>query len=333
MGDWLTLSIARHSGVLDNAHPHGYPMIAVVGPTGSGKSALALQLAKEFQGEIVNCDSVQVYKEMDIGSAKTPEARRSGIAHHLLDVVQPGDELTAGEYARLASEILWQIRARGTLPVIAGGTGFYLRALLDGLSPAPVRNEELRARLGEVWRRRPAALQRFLKRRNPAAARRIHANDRQKLIRAIELGADAALPREGLEGFRTLKIGLNPEREMLYEKLNERTAWMFANGLLAETKALLDAGIPPSAKALGTLGYRHAVQALTLGLPLTEAIADCQVRTRQYAKRQMTWFRGQAHVHWLNGFGDDVRIQQEADGLVRKFLARDSPRDGLLGTA
>jgi len=299
-----------------------YPLIAVVGPTGAGKSALALHLAKAFDGEIVNCDSVQVYRQMDIGSAKTPEAQRCGIVHHLFDVVYPGEELTAADYARTAVETLRQIRLRGTLPIVAGGTGFYLRALLDGLSPAPARNERLRARLSDIAQRRPAALHRYLKQRNPAAAARIHGNDLQKLIRAIELGDGVTAPRQALQGFRVLKIGLNPERDQLYEKVNERTTWMFENGLLAETKALLDAGISPSGKALGTLGYRQAVKVLTAGLPVAEAMADCQVRTRQYAKRQMTWFRAQADIHWLNGFGDDVGVQQEAGWLVRTFLSR-----------
>jgi tRNA dimethylallyltransferase len=299
-------------------------LIAVTGPTGAGKSALALRLAQEFQGEIVNCDSVQVYRRMDIGSAKISEERRGGIAHHLLDVVEANEELTAGDFARQASEVLRQIRLRGVLPVIAGGTGFYLRALLDGLSPAPPRNEELRARLGDVARRRPAALHRFLRRCNPAAAARIHSNDHQKLMRAIEVGSGTPAPRQPLEGFRVLKIGLNPERGELYEKLNERTAWMFENGLLAEARALLDAGISPSAKTLGTLGYRQAAKVLTQGLALAEAIADCQTRTRQYAKRQMTWFRAQADVHWLDGFGDEPAVQGEAAALVRAFLLRHS---------
>ncbi len=299
-----------------------HPLIAVVGPTGAGKSALALHLAKSFTGEIVNCDSVQVYRQMDIGSAKTPEAQRGGIAHHLLDIVDPDGELTAADYARAAAETLRQIRSRGTLPIVAGGTGFYLRALLDGLSPAPARNEKLRARLSALAQRRPAALQRFLRQRNPAAAARIHCNDHQKLIRAIELGDDLSAPRQALQGFQVLKIALNPERGHLYAKLNERTSWMFENGLLAETKALLDGGISPSAKALGALGYRQAVKVLTAGLPVAEALADCQIRTRQYAKRQMTWFRAQADVHWLNGFGDDAGVHQEAGRLVRTFLSQ-----------
>jgi tRNA dimethylallyltransferase len=301
---------------VDNA----YPLIAVVGPTGAGKSELALQLARRFHGEIVNCDSVQVYRLMDVGSAKTPEARRGGISHHLIDIVDPDEELTAGKYAREAGEVLRQIRLRGRLPVIAGGTGFYLRALLDGLSPAPARNEELRARLSDLAQRRPAALHRFLKLRNPAAASRIHSHDRQKLMRAIELGVGTAAPRQALQGFRTLKIGLNPERSRLYDKLNRRTSWMFENGLLTETQALLNTGISPTAKALATLGYRQAVKVLTQGLPVAEAIADCQIRTRQYAKRQMTWFRAEAEVRWLDGFGDDAAVQGQADSMVRAFL-------------
>ncbi len=299
-----------------------YPLIAVVGPTGAGKSALALHLAETFAGEIVNCDSVQVYRQMDIGSAKTPEAHRCGIVHHLLDVIDPREELTAADYARTAAETLRQIRLGGALPILAGGTGFYLRALLDGLSPAPARNERLRTRLSALAQRRPRALHRYLRRRNPAAAARIHSNDHQKLIRAIELGGDASAPRQTLLGFRVLKIGLNPERGQLYEKVNQRTTWMFENGLLAETKALLDAGISPSGKALGALGYRQAVKVLTAGLPVAEAMADCRIRTRQYAKRQMTWFRAQADIHWLNGFGDDAGVQQEAGWLVRTFLSQ-----------
>jgi tRNA dimethylallyltransferase len=297
-----------------------YPLIAIAGPTGAGKSELALRLAAGFGGEIVNCDSVQVYRKMDIGSAKIPEPRRLGILHHLLDVVDAGDELTAGDYARLAGEVLRQIKSRSALPVIAGGTGFYLRALLDGLSPAPARNEELRARLAEVARRRPAALHRFLRRRDTAMASRIHSNDVQKLMRAIELAGRSAEPRQALQGFRTLKIGLNPPRGELYKKLDQRAAWMFGNGLLAETQALLDAGIPSSAKAFASLGYRQAVKVLSEGLPVAKAIADCQIRTRHYAKRQMTWFRAEADIHWLNGFGGDEAMQGQAEGLVRAFL-------------
>jgi tRNA dimethylallyltransferase len=281
---------------------------------------LAQALATSFRGEIVNCDSVQVYRGLELGSAKTPEAQRSGIPHHLLDVIPPNEELTAGSYVRMAVEVLAAIRSRGTLPIVAGGTGFYLRALIHGLSPAPTRNEALRARLIELARRRPAALERFLRRRDAAAAGRIHPNDHQKLMRAIELAGHAAAPRQALAGFRVLKIGLNPERALLNQKLNDRTEWMFANGLLDETQALLQAGVSPSSKALATIGYRQAVSVISGGVPLAEAIADCRLRTRHYAKRQLTWFRAEPDVHWLSGFGGDPAVRQEAHALVRAFL-------------
>jgi tRNA dimethylallyltransferase len=297
-----------------------YPLVAVVGPTGAGKSDLALRLACLWQGEILNYDSVQIYRGLNIGSAKVSECERLGIPHHLIDIVDANGELTAGEYARRAGAVLEQLRERHTLPVMVGGTGFYLRALLDGLSPAPARNEKLRVRLTALALRRPTALHRFLRSRDAAAAEQIHPNDHQKLIRAVELGGRASAPRQALEGFRTLKIGLLPARERLYERLNCRTTWMFKNGLLEETEALLHAGVPADAKALGSLGYRQAVQVLRRGMPLGEAIADCQLRTRHYAKRQLTWFGKEAGVHWLQGFGNDAAVQEEAAALVRSFV-------------
>jgi tRNA dimethylallyltransferase len=292
----------------------------VVGPTGAGKSALALWLANLLHGEIVNCDSVQVYRGLDIGSAKTPPGERMGIAHHLLDVLSPEVELTAGEYARMASLVLEEIRSRGVLPVIAGGTGFYLRALLSGLSPAPPRNPALRERLFALAAARPAALHRFLRRYDPSAAARIHPNDLQKLIRAIELAGKSPGPRRQLTGFRVLKLGLNPPRTLLYERINRRTAWMLENGLLEETQRLLANGLPLSAKVLRTLGYRQALEVLTQGVALPDAIADCQRSTRHYAKRQMTWFRAEANMHWLAGFGEEAQIREQAAALVRAFL-------------
>ncbi len=297
-----------------------YPLIAVVGPTGSGKSELALRLAAEFGGEVVNCDSVQVYAGLDIGSAKTPVSERCRIPHHLLDVIAPEGEMTAGDYARAATTVLAEIRERQHLPLLVGGTGFYLRALLDGLSPAPTRNAELRDRLTRVAAQRPGALHRFLRRDSPETAERIHANDHQKLIRAIEMAGQIRGPRQRLQGYRVLKISLVPERAALYERLDRRCERMFADGLMDETAGLLASGVPANAKALTTLGYKQAVAVLRDGLPLDEAVAECQLKTRHYAKRQVTWFRAEKDVARVQGFGGDERVREEVRGLVRAHL-------------
>lgn len=306
------------------------PLVAVLGPTGAGKSDLALYLTEHFEAEIVNCDSVQVYRGLEIGAAKVPLEQRTRVRHHLIDVIETDGELTAGEYARLGRAALTDIRDRGKIPIVAGGTGFYLRALLDGLSPAPRRDEDLRNRLKSVVRRRPGALHRFLHRLDPVSASRIHPNDYQKLIRAIELTALAGRPasqtqsepRDALRGFAMLKLGLNPERARLHRKLDERSAAMFAAGLLEETRALIDAGVAPDSKALKSLGYKQAVQLLSGELTLEAAVIECRTKTRQYAKRQMTWFRAERGMCWLKGFGNEEAIRTEALRKVREFLGR-----------
>ena len=300
------------------------PLFAVLGQTGSGKSHLALTLAGELRGEIVNFDSVQVHRGLDIGSAKLSQSERRWVPHHLIDVVTPTEELTAGAYARLARPVLKQIRQRGSLPILVGGTGLYLRALLEGLSPAPQRDDRLRARLRSLATRRPAVLHRYLAYRDLASAGRIHPNDHQKLIRAIELAGFAiqSHSREPLQGFAVLKIGLSPDRGELYDRLNRRTAQMFQNGLLEETNALLEAGISRQCKALQSLGYRQAIRVLREGMPLEEAIRECQTKTRQYAKRQLTWFRAEPGVRWLAGFGTDPGIQNAALFEARQFLTK-----------
>jgi tRNA dimethylallyltransferase len=310
---------------LTNQFQHFYPLIAVLGPTGSGKSDLAVFLAQALAGEILNCDSVQVYRGLDIGSAKTPPAARSGIPHHLIDIVDAQEELTAGEYARLGRQLLEDVKARKALPILAGGTGFYLRALIDGLSPAPARDQELRLRLNASVRRRPAALHRFLRLRNRLHAAQIHPNDHQKLIRAIELLSQSQMPpRQPLTGFRVLKLALNPERPALYARLNQRCEAMFAAapaaGLLGETRQLLASGVPASAKSLQSLGYKQALQVLEAGMPLALALSECQTKTRQYAKRQMTWFRAEPGVEWFHGFGSDPAIQSAVLSRVQQFL-------------
>jgi tRNA dimethylallyltransferase len=309
------------------------PLPVVLGPTGSGKSELALSLAQALQGEIVNCDSIQLYKGLNVGSAKLPAEARRGIPHHLLDVIAPDQELTAGAYARLARQAISQIRANGRIAIVAGGTGFYLKALLEGLSPAPPRDVQLRRRLAAISERRPAALHRFLRIHDPLAAQRIHPNDRQKLIRAVELIVVArrpatqiqSLPRDRLQGFAVLKLGLMPDRDLLYRRLDERSAALFSTGLLEETQALLDAGLSADAKALQSLGYKQAVDLLAGHLTLEHAIRECQIRTRQYAKRQLTWFRADREVYWLPGFGSESAIQTEALAHVETFLAHHRP--------
>ncbi len=305
-------------------------LIVIVGPTGAGKSELSLALAQEFEGEIVNCDSVQVYRRLEIGCAKVPVLQRRAIRHHLIDILDPDEDLTAGAYSRLARQAISAIQGCGRLPIVVGGTGFYLRALLEGLSPAPARDAQLRSRLSDLARRRPSALHRFLRRHDPAAAARIHANDHQKLIRAIEMMWQTcqpatvvqSAPRDSLKGMATLKIGLSPDRLALYQRLDERSAWMFHNGLLAETRELLDAGFSPELKPLQSLGYKQAVQVLSGQMSIEKGIRECQAKTRQYAKRQVTWFRREADVHWLPGFGTEEGVRDSARELTGAFVGR-----------
>jgi tRNA dimethylallyltransferase len=293
-----------------------------LGPTGSGKSELALSVAEAVRGEIVNFDSVQVYRSLDVGSAKLPFHERRNIPHHLLDIVDPTDELTAGSYARAARAVLTDLELRGKPAILVGGTGFYLRALLSGLSPAPARNETLRLRLVGVAERRPNAPHRFLRTLDREAAKRIHPNDLQKIIRGIELAGQniSDLPREGLQGKPVLKLGLNPERKLLYDRLNTRSTRLFEHGLLEETRALLERGVPISSKVFGILGYRQALQVLTGQIGKAEALLDYQTKTRQYAKRQMTWFRKEEGVDWLPGFGFDREIERAAIAKVLAFV-------------
>ncbi len=304
-------------------------LLIVCGPTGSGKSALALALAERFSGEVLNCDSVQIYRHFEIGTAKTPLAERRGIPHHLLDVAEPADVFTAGDYARLGRAALADISARGRLPVIAGGTGFYLRALLLGLFEGPARNEELRSRLDRREKRRPGSLHRLLGRWDPAAATRIHQNDIGKTMRALEVVLTEKQPltnllergRDPLTGYRLLKLGLNPPRPALYEKLERRAREMFEHGLIEEVQSLLDRGHAATAKPFESLGYAQALACVRGEIALEQAIADAQMYTRRYAKRQWTWFRREPGVEWLPGFGSDADVQHAVFERVAEFLA------------
>ena len=302
------------------------PLPVVVGPTGSGKSALALRVALEVGGEIVNCDSLQVYRGFDIGTAKVPAAERQGVPHHLIDVIDAEQLFTAGDYARAAEAVLREIAGRGRVPVIAGGTGFYLRALLDGLFPGPARDEELRRRLERREAKREGSLHRILTRLDPTAAARIHPNDKNKTMRALEVRLIEGRPlsslfergRAGLTGFRPIKIGLDPPRELLYARLNGRACSMFDAGLVNEVRGLLARGVPRSAKPFESLGYKQALAVIDGTLTLEEAIESTQLETRRYAKRQTTWFRKEHGVHWLAGFGDEPRVQSEALAIIQR---------------
>jgi tRNA dimethylallyltransferase len=304
------------------------PAVAIVGPTASGKSCLAIEVAKLYKCEIVNCDSVQVYRGFVIGAAKVRGDQQQGIPQHLLDIAGPGDDFTAGDYAREARKALRDISSRGRLPIVAGGTGFYLKALLHGLSPAPPRDEALRDRLRRASVRRPAALHRLLRLIDFAAAGRIHPNDHQKLIRAIEIAATTRRsvtevqgePRDELRGYRILKIGLAPPRTMLHEAVNQRTARMFASGLLEEARELLAVGYSPESKPMQSLGYQQALRVIAGEASEAEAIEDCQAKTRQYVKRQMTWFRRDKEIRWMEGFGTDRQLQMDVFSLVSDFM-------------
>lgn len=303
-------------------------LVVIVGPTASGKSSLAMRLAESYRGEILSCDSVAVYRGLDIGSAKPSTEQRRRIPHHGLDLLHPNEPSTAGDYARVARAVLEDIRRRGKLPVIAGGTGLYLRATLDGLAPAPPRDEGLRERLRtHAARRGSGGLHRILRRLDPRAAAAIHPNDLPKLIRSVEITVLGGQPqteqwqsgRDPLAGFRLLQIGLDPPRPALYARINERAAAMFSNGLLEET-ATAASQFGDEARALGSLGYAQALAVLRGRQSLPEAIAEAQQGHRNYAKRQLTWFRRDHRIHWLHGFGDDPAVQREALQWVGEHL-------------
>lgn len=306
-------------------------MLAIVGPTASGKSELALSLAERWGGEILSCDSVQIYRGFDIGSGKVSMARRRGIRHHLLDVAEPDQVFTAGDYRREALRALQDIRERGSLPIVVGGTGLYLRALLEGMFEGPTRSDALRARLrGTAGRRGGAFLHRLLARLDAPTAGRIDTRDTQKVIRALEVCFLARRPmsqllaegRRALEGFEVLKIGLNPERAALRERIDGRVEEMYRAGWLEEVRSLAARPDAARIKALEGLGYPQALAVVRGEMTREQAIRETQTATRRYAKRQMTWFRREPGVAWFRGFGDDVEVQEQAVEWVRPALSR-----------
>lgn len=299
-------------------------LMVLLGPTASGKTALSMHVAQRMQGEIVSCDSVAVYREFEIGTAKPSRDERRRVPHHLIDIAGPEEAITAGDYSRLARQAVGEIAARGHLPIVVGGSGLYLRALLEGLFPGPPRSEALRARLRERAAERGADyLHKLLRRLDPAAAQTIHANDVPKVVRALEVSISARTPmtglwqkgRDPLTGFDILRIGLNPDREALYQKINQRAREMFSSGLLEETRTLAER-YGASTWPLSSLGYKQAMQHLRGEISLEQAIAAAQQGHRNYAKRQMTWFRREPAVHWIAGFGSDPVVQKEVENLI-----------------
>jgi tRNA dimethylallyltransferase len=301
-------------------------LVAIVGPTASGKSALGICLAERLAGEIVACDSTQLFRGFDIGTAKPSAAERRGVPHHLLDVLDPGEAATAGGYRQLALPVLEDLRRRKRLPILTVGTGLYLRALLEGLADVPQRSEELRERLRTgAGEHAPGHLHRVLRRLDPEAARKIAPADEQKLIRAIEVCLLTRKPiseahragRKPLEGWRVLKIGLLPPREELYERIRARTSAMLERGWMSEVEVLLKENGNEAAKPFDFIGYRELRAVRRNEMQLEQAREAIQQATRRYAKRQITWFRKEPRVQWFTGFGHDRGLQNTVLGHLR----------------
>ena len=294
------------------------PVIAIVGPTASGKSTLGIEVALELNGEIINCDSVQVYKEIQIATAKVPLEERKGIPHHLIDFVSPDVNYTAGEWAREAAAKIEEIEARGRVPLLVGGTGFYLRALRQPFFVSPPTDESLRRRINRIRERHgPEHLHRLLKRIDPLAAQQFYPRDWPRIQRAIEVylqtgqsivdqKSDRPEPHESSRRLRIL--ALNPPRDELYRRINERTEAHFEAGLVEEVQHLLARGFSPSSNALGAHGYRRVVEYLQGLRDLESAIEQTRLDVRHYAKRQLTWFRHEADVEWFHGFGEENAV-------------------------
>ena len=309
---------------------HSRPIIAVAGPTASGKSDLGIELALRFGGEIINCDSVQVYQGIEIATAKVPLAERRGVPHHLLDFVPPTVNYTAGAWAA-AAEKIEEIEARGRLALLVGGTGFYLRALRQPFFPSPPTDTALRARLTNIRERRGAEhLHKILRRLDPDSASRLQPRDWSRVQRALEVrlqtGAplsrqQPARPAPPASAARLRVFALSPPRDALYARINERAGRHFEAGLIEEVRRLLDAGVPPASNALGAHGYRRVVEFIRGERTRESAIEQTKLDVRHYAKRQLTWFRREPGVEWFEGFGDSPEVQEIVSARARQLLA------------
>ena len=309
---------------------HSRPIVAVVGPTASGKSELGIELALCFGGEVINCDSVQVYQGIEIATAKVPPAERRGVPHHLLDFVPPTVNYTAGAWAAAAVEKIVEIEARGRLALLVGGTGFYLRALRQPLFPSPPTDANMRARLTNMRvRRGPERLHRILGRLDPVSAARLQPRDWPRVQRALEVRLQTGAPisqqqparPEAPECAARLRVfALSPPRAALYARIDERAERHFEAGLVEEVSRLLDAGVPAASSALGAHGYRRVVEFIRGERTRESAIEQTKLDVRHYAKRQMTWFRREPGVEWCEGFGDSREVRQLVIERVGRML-------------
>lgn len=306
-----------------------YPAIAVIGPTASGKTALGMALAKRFRGEIVTCDALQVYRHMDIGTAKPGPNEREAVPHHMLDLRDPCDDFSAGDHLRLGREALQAIKKRGYIPFVVGGTGFYLRALTEGLFEGPGRSEALRSRMRAIAARRgPESIHRALRRVDPGTTARLAPADAERNIRAYEIymltGQTMSWwqsrPKDRLLGYRWLKLGILWPRLQLYARIDQRVEDMFQHDFVAEVRALM-AGFPRNCHAFKAIGYRQIAGYLDGKWNLDQAIADTQRESRRYAKRQLTWFRADPEVRWLDATLGQKALLEQASNAVARFVA------------
>jgi tRNA dimethylallyltransferase len=304
-------------------------LVAVVGPTATGKSALGLHLAQRFGGEILSCDSTAVYRGIDIGTDKVAPEAQQGIPHHLIDLVDPAEVYSAARYAADAAAIVRDIDARGRLPVLVGGTGFYYRALVRGMFPGPARDVDLRVRLDRVATRRGVdALHRWLTRVDPASGLRIQPRDRKRLVRALEvylltgrpLTAHFDATASPIAGADVLAIGLNLPRPELRGRVAGRVDDQFSRGVVREVQELLAAGVPRTAHAFSGLVYRQVLEFLD-GVRDEAATRELIVRENmRYARRQLIWFRKEPGVRWIEGAGESDRVRESAASMVSDFL-------------
>lgn len=313
--------------------PHGEssPVVVIVGPTAAGKSSLALRLAQQLDGEIINADALQVYRGPEIGTDKPTAEMRRQVRHHLVDILEPTESYSAGDFARHARAAIEQIEARGKTALVVGGSGFYVRALLEGLSPVPRRDAEVRARLdARLERQGLPALYAQLGRVDPATAARLAAGDTQRILRALEVFEVSGIPlSEWLERrpeappIRAKKLGLTLPRSILYDRIADRVHHMIERGWLAEIERMLERGIDPQAPAFQAIGYRQLIRHLQGEYSRREAIDETVRATRRYAKRQFTWFRREPDIEWFSGLDIDQALTALSRDITSKELGLD----------